>query len=228
MGAPALEARLRRRLLVLVAPAIVAVGVASVGVMQHALVAADSETARTRAGDLLRDFRREVSAGDPVDVALDEVVSGAEADGFRFVVRGIPNHPERPSAEPLPHALADLADRACATATDDHGAHWRACGAKDGALEAIAAVAVDAHAAAVRTLAEWMLAVVIAALGATIAAARWAVQTPLASVKRLVDWSEHFTSHFCRRSQSCELQALQGRLSGGHRQVPSADPSGLR
>jgi len=102
MGAPALEARLRRRLLVLVAPAIVAVGVASVGVMQHALVAADSETARTRAGDLLRDFRREVSAGDPVDVALDEVVSGAEADGFRFVVRGIPNHPERPSAEPLP------------------------------------------------------------------------------------------------------------------------------
>jgi hypothetical protein len=72
MGAGTLEASLRRRLLALVAPALIGVGVASVGVTWHALHVADRELARARANDLLRELEAELGEGDSLDLAQRE------------------------------------------------------------------------------------------------------------------------------------------------------------
>ena len=190
MGHQSLEASLRRRLLILVAPAIILVGVAPVAVVSHALDAADRDAARTRARDILREFHQELNEGDSTELAAKETLANAEADGFRVVLRGIPGLGEQQSAEPLPSELAALSDGACATRVKSLRTHWSACAVTEGTLQAIAGMGVDAHVLAVRTLAEWMLAIVAMALGAVIVAARLAVRGPLASVKRLVDWSE--------------------------------------
>jgi len=190
MGHQSLEARLRRRLLILVAPAIILVGIAPVVGMSYALEAADSDAARTRARDILREFRRESIEGDPLDLAAEEALANAEADGFRVALRQVPGFGERRSAEPLPAELSALKEGTCGAATEADRSHWRACAVREQDLLAIAGMGVDVHVLAVRTLAEWMLAVVLMALGATIVAARLAVRGPLTSVRRLVEWSE--------------------------------------
>ncbi len=185
-----LEARLRRRLLLLVTPVVVGVGVASVLVTRHALEASSREVARARAQDLLRDLRDEIDEGTPIDAAARETLAVADAHGDRALVRGLPLGGDRASRFPVPSALGGIAVDTCKAARDQGGRAWQACAVADGSLQAIVAVPVDAHAAVVGGLARWMLVVVGAALLALVAAARWTVRRPLQSLRRIAEWSE--------------------------------------
>jgi signal transduction histidine kinase len=190
MGAPSFEASLRRRLLLLVGPTLVAVGVASVMVTSRALKRADRDAARARAAELLRQLDIELNEGDAPEAAAREVLGNADADGARATIRGGTLAREYASATTLPSALAVLHDGACASADDEGGHPWIACASARGGVEAIVALPVEAHRAVVRTLAESMLAVVALAILAAIAATRLAARRPIASLQRLVDWSE--------------------------------------
>jgi two-component system OmpR family sensor kinase len=191
MGAPTLEASLRARLLAFVAPLFVAVGVASLALTSRALDVIDTDAARTRAEAALRMLQTEEAEGDDPELALKEVLLAADADGVRIVLRFGNPPKEMSGAHAVPATLGALPRGVCGTASDDDGASWRGCAVRAGDLEAIVAVPMEAHRAALRNLALSMIGVLAAALLATLVIARVAVRRPLASLKALVGWSEH-------------------------------------
>jgi two-component system sensor histidine kinase MprB len=189
MGTRSLEASLRQRLLVVMLPALVAVGAASVLLTARLLSSADEAAARDVGEDLLRDYRTELTEGDSAEEATNEVVAKARADGARVVLRGGAGT----SAErdvPILGALASVPSGSCLVGEDAAGVPWCACHVGDASLNAIAAISVATHQKLVRTLTLWTVAFVALALLATTLAARTAVRRSLGSVRRLVAWSE--------------------------------------
>ncbi len=190
MGAPTIEARLRIRLLAVIAPALVGVGVAAVAVTAYVLDASDRAAATERGLNALSALAVERQEGDLLEAAAAEVLAAAESDGVRLVLRADADPSWRGSARRMPRALLGLEPGACAVADGEGGDLWRACAVSKGPAEAIAAISIRSHRAMVWTLARVMLAVVLAALLGVVWAVRRAVQEPMKAVNRLVDWSE--------------------------------------
>ena len=190
MGARSLETVLRGRVLAFVGPALLAVALASLAITSRALDVVDANAARDRSNAALRMLRAERDEGDDVDVAIREVTHAADADGVRLVMRVSGATREQPTAWPLPSSLRSLGDGSCAYAQDDEGRHWRGCAVADGNALAIAAIPVDAHRVALRTVGAWTLAIVLLALLGIAIAVRYAVRGPLASLRALAAWSQ--------------------------------------
>ena len=195
MGAVSLEESLRGRLLASVGVAVVAVAGASIAVTGHALARVDDDVARSRAEAALRMLHAEEAEGDTAEVALHEVVVAADADGVGIVLRTRDRAHERRGTNALAGGLAALANGECASARGADGRLWRACAVFDDRAESVVAVPIDGHRAALWRVAISMVAVVVLALLAIAAAARYAVRTPLASLRALVRWSEETAAH---------------------------------
>jgi signal transduction histidine kinase len=189
MGARTFEAGLRRRLLLLVVPVVLGVGVVAVVVTSQVLEAADREAARSHAQELLLQVRAELGEGDGVDEVTNEVLRGSN-DAFRALVRGDAFGPGRSSTLPLPAELARLRPNECANAKDDAGHLWLGCSVGQGALEAVAGFSVQAHREVVVSLAWRMLTAVALAILGMAFAVHLAVRTPVAALGKLVHWSE--------------------------------------
>ena len=190
MGARTLEATLRTRLLAVLAPMLAAIALASILLTSRALDALDTDAARARAQAALNMMRAEQAEGEEASVQLREVLLAADADGVRIVLRLTDPPLERIGAQPVPAAIASLADGTCGTAEGRGGTVWRGCALKSGTREAIVAISIEGHRSAVRALAFSIAGVVTIALLGALAAARFAVRRPLASVSNLASWSQ--------------------------------------
>ena len=216
MGTRSLEAGLRQRLLVVMLPALVAVGAMSVVLTARLLASADEDAARHVGDDLLRDYRAELAEGDTAQAATDEVVAKVRADGARVVLRGAEQ-----DVAPL-GALATVPMGSCVAGDDAAGEAWCACHVGDASLNAIAAIPVAAHQKLIHTLTWWTLGFVALMLLATTLAARSAVRRD-GLVQRLADTldRERATSaHIAHELRTpltamrLELEALEKESSG--------------
>jgi signal transduction histidine kinase len=221
MGTRSLEAGLRQRLLVVMLPALVAVGAMSVILTARLLASADEDAARHVGEDLLRDYRAELAEGDTAQAATDEVVAKVRADGARVVLRGAAGAVAEQDVAPL-GALAAVPMGNCVAGDDASGEAWCACHVGDASLHAIAAIPVAAHQKLIRTLTGWTLAFVALMLLATTLAARSAVRRD-GLVQRLADTldRERATSaHIAHELRTpltamrLELEALEKESAG--------------
>lgn len=207
MGARSLEASLRRRTLLVVLPALVAVGTSSVLLTARLLSSADETAAGDVGEDVLRDYRTELEEGDSPEQAADEVVAKARAHRARVVLRGGAGASSERDVAVL-GALAEVPRGRCLVGDDAAGAPWCACHVGDASLHTIAAIPIATHRRLLRTLTLWTLSFVALALLATTLAARTAVRRSLASVRRLVAWSEDEVE-LDRRARAPELDTTE-------------------
>jgi signal transduction histidine kinase len=182
MGASSFEARLSARLVVVLAPTLTAIGVAAVLVTSRALDAADDERTRAIAHGVAATFHAEIAEEDAPGEAAREAQRPFDPREIRVALSA-------PSPEASARTLPEVAIGACQTVRLD-GSPWRACAVADRELTVTAAVRTDAHRAAVITLLEWMIGVVLFALAGALAAARVALRPPLRAVAELVGWAE--------------------------------------
>ncbi len=183
MGAIRLEARLRTRLAIVLVPLLTAVGVAAVAVTAHALDAADDTRARSVAYAVALTVRAELAEGDSFADAAHESVAPYDARDVQIFV-GV-----KGPATGLPTELAGVTSDRC-DALSRGGVPWRACAARLDDLHVTVAVRTEAHRAVVRTLAQWMLAVLALALLGTFVALRFSLRSPLRSLVRLAEWAD--------------------------------------
>jgi hypothetical protein len=88
MGAPSLESRLRSRLLVVIVPALVGVGAASVALTAEVLDQADQRGAMQHAESTVHRLAFELATeGDTFDKAAREALEVAASDGVRLAIR---------------------------------------------------------------------------------------------------------------------------------------------
>jgi signal transduction histidine kinase len=187
MGTRTLEARLTARLLALAGGVLVAVGVAAVGVTDRVLDQSDTDGARAQATAGRDAVARELAEGDPPEAAIAEVVEAARNQGVRLAVRHA-SPPSRGSSSS--GILPELSPGGCATVADERGRPWRACASGDGPATVVAAIPIEAHRAAVRTLWRGMASVVAVALVALWLAVRGALRAPVTELRSLVGWTE--------------------------------------
>jgi signal transduction histidine kinase len=190
MGAGTLEAKLTARLLAVVAPALLAVGAASVALTWWALDAADTEAARERAETALAAMHTELIEPDPFPKAAGEVLGAMNEVGGSVIVVEPTTRRAYESKRPVPSALASTPAGSCATGVDGAGERWRACATRDSLVEIVAAIDVTPHVRVVRTVGEGVALGIFLALLAAAVAARTSLRGALASVRALVDWSE--------------------------------------
>ena len=179
MGCSSLEARLRTRLALVLAPTLTAIAVVAVLVTAHALDSADDERARTIALSVRRSIGTELAEGDAPADAEREAIAPLDPAEVRVWF-------ERPGAAGPPLAIGE---GGCASLALD-GAPFRACAVSDRGTRLTVAIRTDAHRAALGTLARWMIGVVAIALLGSFAAARVALRAPLRALARLVEWAE--------------------------------------
>ncbi len=190
MGTRSLEATLRARLLLLIGPLLVAVGVAALALTWWVLRDMDRGAAREHAQAALRDFSAERAEGDTESAAAQEVVAAADAAGVRLLLRGAVAHDVRSRLGPLPAQLRELKAGECRSGTDERGGRWEGCVVRGENLDVLAAVSTQAHATALVLLALGIAAIVALALAGAVGAARLAVARPLAGLKQLALWSD--------------------------------------
>jgi signal transduction histidine kinase len=190
MGARTLEAKLTARLLAVVAPALLAVGAASVVLTWWALDAADTQAARERAEATLATIRNEMREPDPLEKAVAEVVDSIDEVAGSVAVTSLETGRVFHSQRRVPASLLDTLSGRCASARDVAGEAWRACTVRDARVQVVAAIDVTAHARVVRTVAEGVALGILMALFAAAVAVRSSLASALASVRALVSWSE--------------------------------------
>jgi len=193
---PTLGARLTARFVTIAATSIAVVGVAAVLLTHFALDRADTSLAHDRADALHSMLRRELSEGDSLDEAITEVRAAAHAEGVRLSIttRGTKVVGEAPASVPIGECVTD----------DD----WRACSVGEDDYVVTAAVALDAHRATVRALAEGMFAIVLLAIAALVVSVRRALREPLAEVGALVAWTKRAEGQKRPTSNTKELAEL--------------------
>ena len=127
MGTRSLEATLRARLLLLIGPLLVAVGVAALALTWWVLRDMDRGAAREHAQAALRDFSAERAEGDTESAAAQEVVAAADAAGVRLLLRGALTRDVTGRLGPLPAELRELKAGECRSSTDELGGRWEGC-----------------------------------------------------------------------------------------------------
>ncbi len=161
---------------------------ASVGLTRYELDRADTQLARARAEELLATLGRELAEGDSFEEAMREIVDDARSAGSSVAIRR-GGKGEHVAATPTDAFLDGVPAGSCTTLSDDEGHGWRACAAADGAYAVIAGVSLDAHNAAVRSLARSVFLFVLAVLGVLVVAVRHVLRAALGDVSALVDWT---------------------------------------
>jgi signal transduction histidine kinase len=189
MGARTLEASLRLRALLLLAPLLLAVGAAMLVVTNRTLGELQARAARDRGEAALRMLHDEVAEGDDLELAMREVLMTADADRFPIVLRSATPALERSGRRAMPAPLAALADGACDGASDDQGVPWLACAERAGPVTAIVALPMHRTRAALQRLSAATLAIIVLALGGTATAVRFAVRRSTREVAALSTWS---------------------------------------
>lgn len=190
MGTRTLESALRSRLIIVIAPMFVGIGVAAFGITSWVLQSTDRQMARGRAESAIRTFAAERAEGDTEQVALDELLASANAEGVFMVVRRPGSSPVHGRVSPPSPHIERLSPGECRSAEDERGDSWQGCAVVRDSLEAAVAISTTSHTSALRLLAAGMFAVVVLALLGAMVAVRLAVQKPLRSLHRLVDWTE--------------------------------------
>jgi signal transduction histidine kinase len=183
MGTRSLRARLSARILLVGAVVLFGVGLAALVICGRLLDANDTAAARSDADNGRDSFARELAEQDAPSDAAGEVLSGAAAAGIRMSLTAAGHTFGTTDSIPA------LAAGACATFDDTSHRTWRACATAGGDLSATAAVCVDAHHAALRTLTAAMAATLILALVGLWFGVQSAIRTPIAELTRLVDWT---------------------------------------
>jgi signal transduction histidine kinase len=188
MGTRTLESRLTSRFLLVAAAVSALVSVAAIVLTDRALDAEDTSSARAVAVEARDLVERELREGDPLDDALDEVVSaraGAAAATVRITARAPGLAPKT-----LGGVLPALGDGACATtAGPGDDAAWRACGAVVGPATLVAAVPLSGHRQAIATLVRGLVLVNAIGLVALWFVVRRAVRRPVRELAALVRWT---------------------------------------
>ena len=179
MGAPSLEARLRARLALVLAPTLTVLALVAVFVTSHALDAVDDARARSIARGVAQSVRFELSEGDTMEDALREAAAGYDAHDVRVAFAKAPP--------------AERSENACVSRSLE-GAAWRTCTTTKDGLRVEVTLRTDAHEAALFTLAQWMVGVVLLAIGGSFVAARFALRAPLAELVRLGGWAARMSS----------------------------------
>jgi signal transduction histidine kinase len=173
VGDRAFETKLTSRVLAVVAPALVAVGAASVALTWWALDSADAGVARARAESALAAIHSELLEPDPFPQAAREVLGAVDEIGGSLVVIDLQSGRVYESRRPVPRELAATPPGACAKHADSGGERWRACAVRDERVAIVAAVDVTPHAKVVRTVAEGVaLEILLALLAAALIAYR--------------------------------------------------------
>jgi signal transduction histidine kinase len=180
MGTSTLEARLRARLVAVLAPMLGIVAIAAVIVTSRALERADDDRARAIARGVAQSVQAERAEGDSFADATREATSSFDPDQIRILI----------DANGDAGPLGALPVGECASISLDDGAPWRACRLVAEAMKVTAAIRTDAHQRALRSLVEWMLGVVALALIGSVIATRIALRSPLRSLAELVKWAE--------------------------------------
>lgn len=189
MGTRSLHARLSARILLVGAVALLVVGLAALVICGRLLDANDTATARSDADNGRDSLARELAEDDALSDAADEVLSGAAASGVRMSLTA--NAHTFGTIESIP----SLAAGSCATFDDTSHRTWRACATAAGNLTATAAICVDAHHAALRTLTEATAAILVLALVGLWFGVQSAIRTPIAELTRLVDWTSNIVEN---------------------------------
>jgi signal transduction histidine kinase len=184
MGSTSLEARLRARLVVVLAPMLSIVAIAAVAVTAHALDSADDGRTRAIAHSVAESFRAERAEGDSITDAMREVIAPFDREQIRLVING------QADAGPL----SALNAGECASVVLEAGTPWRACAILVDDLRVTAAIRTDAHRRALGSLVQWMIGVVALALIGSAVATRVAFRSPLRSLAELVHWAERVPS----------------------------------
>lgn len=205
MGAPTLGARLTARFVAIAAATIALVAIAAVLLTHFTLDRADSTLASDRAEALHATLLRELAEGDALDEAANEVLAEARSEHVRMSIlaRGVPVVKEAP---------LDVPRGGCATFED--GKAWRSCSTTDGEYVVIASIAIDAHQATVRALAEGMLAIVVVAVIVLAMSVRRALRGPLREVSALVEWTQEAEQRARPVSETKELGELGAAFEG--------------
>jgi signal transduction histidine kinase len=190
VGARTLEAKLTARLLAVVAPALVALGVASVALTWWALDAADTTVLRERAEAARAAMHSELLEPDPFDQAARETIGAMNEVGGSLLVTDPGSARTFESRRPVPGELVATRAGSCAGEEDAAGKRWRACAAQDDLVRVVAAIDVTPHVKVVRTVGEGVALGILLALAAAAIAARSSLGGALASVRALVEWSE--------------------------------------
>lgn len=198
MGAGSIESKLRARILIVVAPAVALVAIASVAATAWSLHRADDETAQGRVVASLQALRAEDAERDAPTVAENEVMEEAKAEHVRLAVKRRGADSFRP-ADGQGLLLSSLADGACATIVEG-ASTWRACAASDDRRSVIAAIDVSGRAPLLRRLSLLVAFFALAVLFATWLSIARAVRGTTSSLRALVDWSSRLVDGSLARS----------------------------
>ncbi|HMI84593.1 MAG TPA: HAMP domain-containing sensor histidine kinase [Polyangiaceae bacterium] len=184
MGTSTLEARLRARLIVVLAPMLGIVASAAVLGTARALDGADDDRARATARSVAESVRVERAEGDSFADATREATSLFDPKQIRVLIDA--NNEAGP--------LGSLSVGECKSLILENGMPWRACALDLDGLRVTAAIPTDADRRALRSLMEWMLGTVGLALIGSLLSIRVALRAPLRSLAELVDWVERVPS----------------------------------
>jgi signal transduction histidine kinase len=187
MESRSLETSLRRRLVVLVGTALLAVAGAAYAITASTLEMGADESARRRAQAALSMLAAERAEGDTPEAAARETLLAADADGVCVMLRQ--DALESRGALEVPPALAGLQPDTCLSATGKNGEIWRGCAARAGATRAIVGIPTGWQQTALRRVGTWLLLIVLGAVLATALATRLAVRGLLRSLRTLALWS---------------------------------------
>lgn len=187
MESRSLETSLRRRLVVLVGTALIAVAAAAYAITASTLEVGADESARRRARAALSMLAAERAEGDTPEDAAREALVASDADGVCVMLRQ--EKLESRGTLEVPAALVNLPPDTCGDATGKEGEAWRGCSARAGATTAIVGIPTGWQHAALRRVGLWLLLIVVVTVLATALATRLTVRRLLASLRELAHWS---------------------------------------
>jgi signal transduction histidine kinase len=183
-----LEARLTARTLLVAGTVLALLSIASLVVTDRVLDAGDTSSARTIAWEARDMLRRELSEGDGLGMALDEILASASgveiAQRVRVTAR-LRDGESKSAGEPLPALSLDQ----CTTVLDRRHRPWRACETSLDEVSLVAAIPISGHRQALWTLAQ--AALVMAALAILVLrfAMKRAVRAAVGELAALVEWT---------------------------------------
>jgi signal transduction histidine kinase len=185
MVARTLQARLNVRLLTLAFVGLACVGGAAVLLTDRAIATSDHDRASAAAAGAHDSLVVELKEGDSPEDAVREVAASSTAEGVRLTA-WLGQQRFDTGGRDLPR----LASGACATAADEEGHPWLACGHGDAAISVVAAIPIAAHRSAVHSVGRAMLGLVAVALVALWWSIRRALREPLTDLTSLVTWTQ--------------------------------------
>jgi signal transduction histidine kinase len=185
MVARTLEARLIARLLALAVAGLVLTGTATAVVTDRALGASERTRTRAAAAAARKALAVELDEGDRPDQAAHEVLTSAEAEGFRLTIRDSRGGLYSTGPMNLP-----LLEEGTCEGVGDGEDPWLACAEGDATVSVVAAISVSEHRTALVVVWRTLFGLVLVAAATLWWAIRRALRVPLRELTSLVAWTE--------------------------------------